>query len=246
MIRLLTTYYPESNPEREAEYEESLKRNAECPAIEEIVVFNECPDFPVKNSKFRIVPIKERPIYSQFFNYINNVASSEDINIVANSDIYFDKSIRALNYLNLQDVCLALSRWEDSGDGHLNLFDRCDSQDCWIFKGRIKDVEADFPLGVPRCDNRLAYELERAGYRVLNPAFSITTHHLHSGIREEYEAENLPDFVPPPYKYVWPHNLYGCFRTVVHNLRHREAAVGYRIDKRRLSQLIPWRVRRLV
>ena len=49
-----------------------------------------------------------------------------------------------------------------------------------IFIGSIKhSLQADFPLGVPRCDNKLLFELQEAGYRILNPAFSIKAFHVH-------------------------------------------------------------------
>mgnify|MGYP006279845067 CR=1 FL=1 len=246
MIRLLTTYYQETNSARRAEYDQCLQLNIDCPAIDEIVIFNEGAGQVSTHKKVRTVPTQKRPSYSQFFDYINRCTVACDINIVANTDIYFDASIGVLDHLDLTCACLALSRW-DVGSGETRLFDRNDSQDCWIFRGRIKEVEAGFNVGVPRCDNRIAYELEKAGYRVLNPSFSIRAYHLHSGVRAEYNADNLSHFVPPPYKYVWPHNLYGIGRTAVHNIRHRGARLGYRVDTRKLKQCIPCRVaRRLV
>jgi hypothetical protein len=57
---------------------------------------------------------------------------------------------------------------------HLSL--RTDSQDAWIYRPPLsKSIieEMRFPLGVPRCDNRLAEIFVQQEYTVLNPAFDI-------------------------------------------------------------------------
>lgn len=242
MIRLFTTLYNESCSARRMEYETCLHNNVVCSALTEIIVFSENANFDLQHENIKVVPVNSRPSYSQFFEYVNEIVRPGEVSIIANGDIYFDERVRALEYISMDNTCLALSRWNIASDGSPRLFNRLDSQDCWIFRGRIKPVTADFCLGVPRCDNRIAYELEQAGYHVLNPSFSIRSYHLHSGERGEYNADNLPHFVPPPYKYVWPHNLYGMSHTVVHNLRHRHSRLGYRVDWRRLRQLLPHRV----
>jgi hypothetical protein len=113
-----------------------------------------------------------------------------------------------------------------------------------VFKGKIKKVKADFGIGIPRCDNRLAYELEKADYRVENPSFSIKSYHLHMGVRETYAAHNKACFIPPPYKYIWPHNLFSLPKTILHNLQHPSARVSFRIDKRKINNWIPFRALR--
>jgi hypothetical protein len=113
-----------------------------------------------------------------------------------------------------------------------------------VFKGPLRDVQADFPVGVPRCDNRFLYELKRAGYEVINPAFSIRAYHLHAGVRGEYQGENLAQFVDPPYAYLWPHNLWSLPRTLWHNLRHPQARIGWRLDRRRIARSLPLRAAR--
>jgi len=54
---------------------------------------------------------------------------------------------------------------------------RVDSQDAWIFKAPITNETiidlANFFLGIPRCDNRIAEIFHSSGYRVINPAYSI-------------------------------------------------------------------------
>lgn len=97
---------------------------------------------------------------------------------LANSDIYFDNTLLRLKnaaQLQLRQHLFALLKWVDIGD-NLYLPLRTDSQDAWIFQPPVRDsvVESsDFPMGVPKCDNRLAYLFGANNYTVTNPAFSI-------------------------------------------------------------------------
>jgi hypothetical protein len=167
------------------------------------------------------------------------VAADDDISIIANTDIWFGNDIEVVKRALKADECFALARWESTG-----LFDRNDSQDCWIFRGKVRDVYGDFPLGVPRCDNRMVYELERAGYRIRNPSFSVRAHHLHARQFREYGSDNLETFVPPPYGYLWPGNIWSLPKTLIHNIRHPEMRVSWRVDRRRLASSVPIRVAR--
>ena len=117
------------------------------------------------------------------------------------------------------------------------MYNKNSSQDVWIFKGPIKpNLKADFPLGVPRCDNRLLYELQEAGYTVLNPAFSIKAYHIHKGQRELVytEADNVYQ-IPPPYRYKYPHNMMGLWQTLWFNCTHKAKLGRYRYDIKKLN-----------
>ena len=51
---------------------------------------------------------------------------------------------------------------------------RTDSQDAWIFQTPMDTSvikESNFYLGIPRCDNRIAYILFNNNYTVINPGF---------------------------------------------------------------------------
>lgn len=232
-FRLFTTIYPEKNPERRREYRECLQRNLDCPWIAEVCLLVEGDHLELPDSpKIRIRRIAQRPDYSDFFTWIDQLAGTDDVSAIANTDIYLDGTMLAGIPLLGGRVCLALARWESG-----SLFDRNDSQDCWVFRGPVMGVSGHFPLGVVRCDNRILYELQQADYRVLNPAFSIRVHHLHQGQRGEY-GDTQAHFVQPPYRYLWPHNLHGPLRTAVLNLWHPEQRIGWRFDQRRWQRSV--------
>lgn len=244
MISLYTTFYNEQNIIRKSELAECLKLNISNPAISKIVVLYEVPIiYDHNNKKIRHISVGRRPNYSDYFRIVNGSSYSEDINIIANSDIFFDHSIKNIELIDFADKCFALSRWDIQPDGSAILFNRNDSQDVWIFKGKIKEgVFGDFPVGVPFCDNRIMFELQKAGYKVLNPSFSIKAYHLHAGKREEYKKENLSIYVDPPYRYRYPHNLYSLPRTLWFNLTHKEKLGRYRYDPKKINRWWPVRL----
>ena len=138
-IHLYTTFYPELMPARLLELLESLKKNIKNSSIKSITVFNEGGDLSAfKSSKLQIIPIKQRPTYQDFKNYINANLNKDDIHIIANTDIYFDKHIEVLKHINLKDTCLALSRWDTADTIKPKLYNHNDSQDVWVFKGPVK------------------------------------------------------------------------------------------------------------
>jgi hypothetical protein len=231
MLRLFTTAYSERDPARRAEHAVCLAHNLACSAIAEICLLVEGEDLDLPESPaIRTREIEGRPAYGDFFVWISEVAGPEDFSIIANSDIYFDGSLRLLDRVDLRDRCLALSRWDVLKGGRVRLFERGDSQDCWIFRGPVRaGVKGDFPLGAYDCDNKIAWELERAGYRVSNPAFSLRSYHLHQGPSRSYDPASPADHgIRPPFRYLEPGNewtLFECWRL------WRELSPGY----------FPWR-----
>jgi hypothetical protein len=189
VIRLLQNFYFDSNLERQKEIEECFTRNCSLKKLDLFI--------PIYSS--------QRLTFEDFFSRINLISSDDDINIIANSDIYFDSTIELAKKIKSNE-CFALSRWDIQSDGSAQHFNRSDSQDVWIFRGQIKNVSANFFLGYRGCDNRLAFEISRAGYKVSNPSLSIKTYHLHlTGIRN-YNLSN-EFLVSDPYLQLPPSNL---------------------------------------
>lgn len=244
VLRLFTTVFPEESLSRRAEYEECLKRNLACSAIDEICILVEGNVAVPKSMKIRTQRVVSRPTYADFFGWIHEVAHAEDISIIANSDIWFDERIKILKLYGLphEDEVYALSRWDMRNDGSAALYDHNDSQDSWIVRGRVQGVDGQFPLGVARCDNKIACEFFSAGYKVRNPSFSIRSFHLHAAVERFYLAPKHSLAIPPPYHYVWPHNLFSIPRTLWNHIRFQGSPVAFAIDRRRLNQSIPVKI----
>ena len=244
MIRMFTSLYPETSHVRHKELSTCLEQNLANPAIGLVCLFLEGTESPFPfHEKLKVRSISHRPMFQNFFEWANELAQLDtDTSIVTNSDIYLDASVSALAHLLEQEQCAALTRWDMQSDGSPRLFDRNDSQDVWIFKGKIRPVVSDYLVGVPRCDNRLLYELRRAGYEVINPAFSVRSFHLHAGQRAEYPENIDGPYVEGPYEYLWPHNLLSLPATMLHNTHHPDTKLGWRIDWRKMQRTLPWRV----
>ncbi|MBN9120700.1 MAG: hypothetical protein J0I06_16385, partial [Planctomycetes bacterium] len=113
---------------------------------------------------------------------------------------------------DLEGVCVALTRWERPAGAEPRVECWDNSQDAWLFRGRVRPVYAcDFPLGIYGCDNRIAWELRHADYWVINPCYDVRAWHLHaSGVRwngstvpgntATVERSRLADHNLPPWR----------------------------------------------
>jgi len=248
-IHLYTTFYNEKNLNRRSEIEKSIRINFNLSVISKLIVFNEGDSIAhLAPNKIQELFINKRPTYKDFINYINTNSNQDDIHIIANTDIYFDKNIEVLKHINLKDTCLALSRWDTTDTIKPKLYNHNDSQDVWVFKGPVKQrLKSDFPLGVPRCDNKLLFELQEAGYKVLNPAFSIKSFHAHKNRRAQvYTEEDNTYNIKPPYRYLYPHNLFGYFKILYFNIYHKNKLSPYRYDIKKMNNWWPIRLIRKI
>ncbi|MBE9490657.1 MAG: hypothetical protein IMY67_10215 [Bacteroidetes bacterium] len=215
MIRLITSYYLDSNSDRQSEIDECLSNNVNNEYLDEILLF--CKSIPnTKNKKIKIIK-SNRPTFNDFLTHVNDITGEEDINILSNTDIFFDKSLNKLKQFPIKGKVLCLLRWERNKEGASKIKTiRADCQDSWIFKGKIKtgDMWLDFHMGKLGCDNRICYEFKNAGYKLENPCFLIRSHHLHNTNKRNYKEtlvgqeghSDNKDVIPPPYEWVQPVN----------------------------------------
>jgi len=194
-VTLFTSYYKDSNPVRQKELDDCLRKNIQNPFISKIVLVGE---EGYSDPKCVHIP-HERPTYKDFFRIANETGS--EYSILANSDIYFDQSLSRLFSVGWHKTLLAISR-HDVRRGKQILFDATGwgrkgwSQDAWIWKGQIEIDGGDYFLGLPGCDNKIAYEAQQSGYRVNNPAREVKIYHLHDSNQRNYTEQ---DRVPEPY-----------------------------------------------
>lgn len=197
---LLTGFYQETNANRRAEFEECLRLNLENNWLDEIHLFIEDPveqgrllaEHPLLTAaKIRLVAHGQRTTFQEFFAYTNQHLAGRDV-IIANANIFFDHTLARLTDYDLTNRLLCLSRWDVQADVGAQFFNQPMSQDAWIFRAPIREFRCDFHLGVPGCDNRLAWEAEHAGLVLSNPSRSLRAYHLHlSGIHRYSERERL-------------------------------------------------------
>jgi len=207
-VNLFVNFYKDSNEDRYKELEKCLRSNIANPLIDKVYVFCNEQDrdlvlgFPDLH-KVGLIIREDRPTYGEMFDEINSRTREFEVNILSNTDIYFDESLIHVHGIK-NNQCYALSRWEFGIVEQVQT--RGDSQDTWIFRGKIRELAyTHFTLGKLGCDNRIAHELVLAGYEVTNPSRTIKTWHLHeSGIRN-YNSTDVS--VPQPYYKIKPHEL---------------------------------------
>lgn len=189
-LTLVTPFFYAQTEERRHELNESLRRNVENDAIGRIILLIDDGSSPeVEGEKIEIVPIDRRPTYADWLK-VTRELEIEGISILANSDIYFDETIKYFDEALVGDQkFVALSRWEVLG-GQIEPHPEPQwSQDVWAIRANSEVSpqlmkRLDFELGVPRCDNKVAYVFATEGWGVKNPFFNIRSMHLHeSGIR---------------------------------------------------------------
>ncbi len=205
MFELITTYYRSSESEREEENMQCLIKNLDHPLIDKVHLFLQSSDRPnlSKHDKLHFVEHYKRPTFSELFVYGNSLGGNV-IKIIANSDIYFDNSLQlSIKALKKWDI-LALTRWDLKENGSLDFYNNFKSQDVWIFSKHIEKGIGDFHIGRHGCDNRLAFQFKKYGYRISNPSFTIKIIHLHQSALRTYFNDPNYEYVQPPYEYLLP------------------------------------------
>lgn len=202
---LFTCLYAEKQPERDCELLACLEMNRRINSLDRIFVLEEPPYRLRDGGKIRVIRLTQRPTFNDFLNVIRSETGPDDLNILANTDIYLDDvGIRHAKRWLRPDVCFALARWDVclSWKRARMVWGPC-SQDVWMFRGVPKTVNAPFLMGKLACDNRLAHELVEAGYTVKNPSRQLRVFHLHETAIRNY-GMTVDDHVSGPYLSV-PH-----------------------------------------
>lgn len=175
-IRLFVNYYTDKDPIRKSEIDQALMNNIDNRLMEVVVIHSD-----------------QAPTFQFMFDRVNTIAGPGDISIVANADIYFDNSVSFAKMVGAEQA-YALSGWDTTGTHSFSMPEPgTNNQDAWVFRGKIKPVKANFQMGKPGADAKLAYELKNAGYTVSNPALTIRPFHIHnSKIKNSTEADRVP------------------------------------------------------
>lgn len=190
-VHLFVPFFQSSSTKTQDKLCECVWRNNDCQYIDSIWLLVEDPfhmDAYFELAKVRVVrpPQRTRQTFGDMLALMRQPEHADSVNILANSDIYFDDTLSLIDEATLPDnACFALSRVDCTLAGDRCPFWDARSQDAWIFRGSPRAVECDaFYFGRPGCENRFAHELQRSGYVVSNPCKSIFANHLHeSGMR---------------------------------------------------------------
>jgi len=211
-LTLWTPYYAAATPERQAELDECLQRNLACQWIDKIVLLIDDGHHPaVTDDKLRLLETSARPTYRQWLE--DAMASmTSGIALLANSDIYFDDTLSQLDQVMAPErTFMALTRLDRLGDRLEPHANPQWSQDSWAVRfptslpaSLLRSL--DIPLGVPRCDNKVAYLFALQGWPISNPFPHIRGIHVHETQQRSY-IKKADDRVMGGVAYVYPNSL---------------------------------------
>lgn len=192
---LFTPYFRARTPERQAELDLCLERNLALVALDRLVLLvDDDHTPPLEHPKLQVLKVNQRPTYRQWVE-LSRQHGGQAISVLANTDIHFDESfVRLAECLGAPRSFVALSRYDKSGDALIPHANPEWSQDAWALRNPA-DVPAgllarlDIPLGVPRCDNKVAYLFGIFGWQVFNPHAFVRSVHVHETQQRNYDKK---------------------------------------------------------
>jgi hypothetical protein len=187
------------NSPRNEEMLHALELNIKNPLISKINVLMEDTLLKIRpeiafNPKISVI-FTEKKWRTKYCDLINLIpTSSENINIILNSDIVLSyEELDKLYALN-NDELVVLTRHEiDKKSITIEDYKKtcvyeinCASTDVWIFRG-FPTIVADIYLGIPGCENMFIMEFVNKNYKVFNlghiiPAYHVHKHRNHSSV----------------------------------------------------------------
>lgn len=224
-IILICQFFIPKNEERYKEVKDTLKRNVENKNINTILLLNEKiyskEELGIDNKKIKQLNIGKRMSYYDAFKQIQREIEGKGYYIIANNDIFFDDTILNVHYGTLSKTpsVQALLRYEYRGESDLRTCDvfrgtnaprtnppAKNSQDVWIFHSNtIKSLnhleKYDFMLGMPGCDNSIAYKLNNDNITIYNEPYKLRTYHNH---RSNSRTQTKKDTIKGPYVFIKP------------------------------------------
>lgn len=229
-IYLVQQFFIHKNDKRLEEIKFCLKKNIQLDLFEKIILLNEQVYSKEElglnaneMSKVLQININRRMKYSDALDEIQK-QNIQGYIVIANSDIFFDKTIQNVrrSCLSITKSIYSLLRFEYKGEkklGYCKLFTfgenqshltnkpRYDSQDTWIYhtsqmnvNKQILELTSIF-LGMPGCDNKITFNFHSLGFKCFNTPWNVKTYHNHQTQIRNYTSN---DVIQKPYLFLLP------------------------------------------
>lgn len=190
-LYLFLPFYTPKDAPRAAELRECLQRNLDGGWFAGIYLLQDDDTPPLSDDpRLHVTRLHARPTYLDWVRESRRLCT-DGLSVLANSDIHFSDDIALLRDLFAAHprAFVALSRY-DRIEGRLQPHENPHwSQDSWAFDPGLPlpdgvESQLNVPMGVPRCDNKIAYVFSLAGHTIINPMAQITSVHVHeTGLR---------------------------------------------------------------
>ena len=211
-VNLFVQFFIPSSRVRRDEINTCLENNVKNHLISRIYLMNERiytdQELGITNDKIIQVTIQNRMKYSDVFNYCSSMKIHWYI-IIANADIFFNVTLENIfkSDIHVSPIVIAQTRYDYSPNPlKIVLFarDLNDSQDVWIYHSNFNRMLANnsafkFMLGIPGCDNHIAYLFKLLNFKLINDPAIIMCFHYHSSNIRSYSDK---DKIPHPYLFL--------------------------------------------
>ena len=194
-VNLFVPYYSCGDKARQEELDLCLQNNIENTFIDQIfLMVDDQTEPPVDDPKMEVIDFDTRPTYRSWIEETQK-RKLKGVSLLANSDIHFDQTIACLDQVFAsRGTFLSLSRWEKSGDHLVPHPNPHWSQDVWgIACGDDISLELkeclNFGMGIPRCDNKIAYLFAVRGWKMSNPYLHLKSIHIHDSEIRSYDKK---------------------------------------------------------
>jgi len=195
-ISLFLPFYTPKDQERAAELLDCLRRNLDCKEIDRVYLLQDDDTLPpFSDTHLKVLRLAQRPTYLDWVRFSKELCPNH-LSVLANSDIYFDTNIAKLRTIfdTAPKTFVALSRYDQVKDTIIPHENPQWSQDTWAFLPSVEissemERQLDIPLGVPRCDNKVAYVFSVNGFTLVNPFDYVRSFHLHETSLRYYDKK---------------------------------------------------------
>lgn len=209
MINVFFPYYNCGDASRQEEIDLCLKNNIENKLIDRLIILiDDETKFETVDPRVTVTYLKQRPTYRLWVELTKELQLT-GVTLLINSDIYFDDTLAVVTkIIDKNNKFLALSRWELLNK-EITLHKKPHwSQDVWGYHSSTeftKEMLAslDFPMGVPRCDNKVAYIFATRGFSIYNPCQFLHSVHVHETELRTYHKK-LDERILGGVAYVYP------------------------------------------
>ena len=195
---LFVPYFRAQNTQRAEEIKYSILANIQSGIFARIVIIAEggceVAGLGVLPVSAEIVSLKGRTSYAEWIRLTRNLCLEPCLSILSNSDIVFGEDLLLHSLADTKEArtILCVTRWDLEINGGTRLHPAPHwSQDAWAIRSTDAALMSEnmvnalvIQMGVPRCDNKVAYVFWLHGWKLVNPCHRIKILHNHaSGIR---------------------------------------------------------------
>jgi hypothetical protein len=189
-LNLIIQYVNDPRPERQAEFEECVRRNLANPFVETIHNLQEradvlLPEEFTNHPKYRRHDLNRWMTFADAFAYAGAELAGQ-VCAILNLDIFLDPTAPwpEMPEIFQEPMVFCLTRHEYDLDGRtwidptIDSWQMANSQDGWFFKAPIVIKNCDFGVGVMGCDNAIAHRIKESRYLPVNAARRFRIFHL--------------------------------------------------------------------